>query len=146
MYSFESANSTDFFHLGDDGVLRHFNESGAVLNYAPLSPQQISQSLSDTSSLDAAEKKEHLSQVFKNVDGRNIKGSALLNPPANIYPTSFLSNRKPSEVSEVPRSDLSLNPRQHCAHHRCFPGESCMKYPGCSQCFIKDMSKEGNCE
>lgn len=123
-----------------DGVLRHFNELGAVLNYEPLSPQQISQSFSDTSSLDAAEKKEHLSQVFENMDGRNVNGSALLNPPANIYPTSFLSNQKPSEASEVPRSDLGLNPRQHCAHHHCFPGESCTKYPGCSRCFIKDMS------
>lgn len=146
MYSFENANPTDFFHLGDDGVLRHFNKSGAVLNYAPLSPQQISQSLSDTSSLDTAEKKQHFSQVFENVDGRHVKGPALLNPPAHIYPTSFLNNRRPSEASEVPRADLSLNPRQECAHHRCFRGESCTKYPGCTRCFIKDMAKEGECE
>ena len=146
LVSFENANPTDFFHLGDDGVLRHFNESGAVLNYAPLSPQQISQALSDTSSLNTAEEKEHLFSVFENVDGRNVKGPALLNPPAYIYPTSFLGNRKPSETSEVPRSNLGLNPRQHCVSRRCFPGESCTKYPGCTRCFVKDKLKEGACE
>ena len=148
MYSFEDVNPADFFHLGDDGVLRHFNESGAVLNYAPLSPQQISQALSDTSSsLDTAEKKEHLSQVIDNVDGRHVKGSALLNPPADIYPSSFLSNRKPSSgTSGFPRSDLGLNPRQQCVHRRCFPGENCRRYPGCSRCFVPDRSREGSCQ
>ncbi|KAB8204089.1 hypothetical protein BDV34DRAFT_226830 [Aspergillus parasiticus] len=102
--SFQSA-PTDFLHLGDDGVLRHFNESGAVLNYTTLSPQQISRTLY-TSSLNTAEEEEYLSRVFRNVDGRNVKGSALLNPPAYIYPTNFLNNRKLSETSEVPQSNL----------------------------------------
>jgi hypothetical protein len=93
MSSFESTNPTDFIHLGDDGVLRHFNESDAVLNYAPLSPQQISQALSDTSSRDTKEDKEHLSQVFKSVDGRTVRGPAVLNPPEEIYPTNFLNNQ-----------------------------------------------------
>lgn len=143
--SFETAKPTDFFHLGDDGVLRHFNESGAVLEYAPLSPQQISQALSDTSSLNTAEEKEHLSLVFENVDGRDVKGLALLNPPAYIYPAGFLANRKPAETSEVPRSDLSLNPRQHCPSRRCFPGENCGKYPGCTHYVVKDKLKQGSC-
>ncbi|KAF7169058.1 hypothetical protein CNMCM5623_001890 [Aspergillus felis] len=124
MSSFESINPTDFIHLGDDGVLRHFNESGAVLNYAPLSPQQISQALSDTSSRDTEEDKEHLSQVFKGVDGRTVRDPAFLYPPAEIYPTNFLNNKKPSDMSEVPRSDLGLGPRQHCPSRSCTPKEN----------------------
>ncbi|KAL5362927.1 hypothetical protein BJX96DRAFT_154880 [Aspergillus floccosus] len=65
MFSFESVKPTDFIHLGDDGVLRHFNQSGAVLNFAPLSPQQISQALSDTSSRDTEADKEHFPKYSK---------------------------------------------------------------------------------
>ncbi|KAE8352572.1 hypothetical protein BDV28DRAFT_148924 [Aspergillus coremiiformis] len=146
LFSFENANPTDFFHLGNDGVLRHFSESGRVLNYAPLSPQQISQALSDTSSFSTAEEKEHLSQVFENVDGRNVKGLALLNPPAYIYPTSFLANRRPSETSEVPQSDLGLNPKLGCVARRCYPRDSCTRYPYCTRCVVRDWRKEGECE
>ncbi|KAE8312841.1 hypothetical protein BDV41DRAFT_577269 [Aspergillus transmontanensis] len=147
MRSFEIVNPTDFIHLGDDGVLRHFNESGTVLNYAPLSPQQITQMLSDTSSLDTEAEKEHLSQVFRGVDGRTVKGPALLNPPAEIYPTNFLNNTgKASEVSEVPQSDHALDPRQHCPSRRCVPKEDCSRYPGCTHCNIQDNLREGTCE
>ncbi|KAK6824129.1 hypothetical protein RU639_004921 [Aspergillus parasiticus] len=147
MRSFEIVNPTDFIHLGDDGVLRHFNESGTVLNYAPLNPQQITQMLSDTSSLDTEAEKEHLSQVFRGVDGRTVKGPALLNPPAEIYPTNFLNNTgKASEVSEVPQSDHALDPRQHCPSRRCVPKEDCSRYPGCTHCNVKDNLREGTCE
>ncbi|PKX90129.1 uncharacterized protein P174DRAFT_289479 [Aspergillus novofumigatus IBT 16806] len=89
MSSFESTDPTDFIHLGDDGVLRHFNESGAILNYAPLSPQQISQALSDTSSRDTAEDKGHFFQVFNGVDGRTVRAPALLYPPEELFPTKL---------------------------------------------------------
>ncbi|PIG84411.1 hypothetical protein AARAC_002339 [Aspergillus arachidicola] len=122
LHSFQSA-PIDFFHLGDDGVLQHFNESGTVLNYTTLSPQQISQALY-TSSLNNVEEEEYLSQVFRNVDDRNVKGSALMNPPAYIYTTNFLNNRKLSETSEVPQSNLDLSPRQQCVPRHCVPSGS----------------------
>lgn len=146
MSSFESTNLTDFIHLGDDRVLRHFNESGAVLNYAPLSPQQISQALSDTSSRDTLENKEHFSEVFSGVDGRTVRAPALLNPPEEIYPTNFLNNQKPSDTFEVPRFDLGLGPRQHCASRACTPKDNCRKYAGCTRCFVIDNAHEGECQ
>ncbi|GFF37923.1 lactobacillus up-regulated protein [Aspergillus lentulus] len=107
MSSFESTNLTDFIHLGDDRVLRHFNESGAVLNYAPLSPQQISQALSDTSSRDALEDKERFSEVFSGVDGRTVRTPALLNPPEEIYPTNLL-NAKSHQIRSKFRDLISV--------------------------------------
>lgn len=146
LFSFEGANPTDFFHLGDDGVLRHFNESGTVLNYAQLSPPQISQALADTSSINTAEEKDHISSVFENLDVHDVQGSALLNPLAYIYPTGFLSNCNLSEWSEVLLPDLGLSARQHCVSRRCYPSNNCGRYSGCTRCFVRDSVHEGTCE
>ncbi|KAE8150834.1 hypothetical protein BDV25DRAFT_139429 [Aspergillus avenaceus] len=147
LHSFKNANPTDFFHLGDDGVLRHFTRTGIVLDYAQLSPQQISQSLADSSSRYTAEENEHLARVFQNIDGRNVKGSALLNPPAHIYPTPFLSNRETSDALEDGSLlNLALNPRQECPHKRCTDKTDCTKYANCTKCYVKDLFRTGECE
>ncbi|GFF34043.1 lactobacillus up-regulated protein [Aspergillus udagawae] len=60
-----------YVHIADDGVARSYDENESVIDYVPLTNDQLKQLLSN---LPEAWQKEadHLHAVFDNVDGRQV--------------------------------------------------------------------------
>ncbi|PKX91118.1 uncharacterized protein P174DRAFT_463260 [Aspergillus novofumigatus IBT 16806] len=73
-----------YVHIADDGVARAYDENESVIDYVPLTNDQLKQLLAN---LPEPWKKEadHLHTVFDDVDGRQVTDEKqLLDPPAEL--------------------------------------------------------------
>ncbi|KAF4260929.1 hypothetical protein CNMCM8057_002007 [Aspergillus fumigatus] len=73
-----------YVHIADDGVARAYDENESVIDYIPLTNDQLKQLLRN---LPEPWKKEedHLHAVFNGVDGRDVMDEKqLLDPPAEL--------------------------------------------------------------
>ncbi|KAF5856683.1 hypothetical protein ETB97_007040 [Aspergillus alliaceus] len=92
-----------YVHIANDGVARAYDENESVIDYVPLTNDQLKQLLKN---LPEAWKKEadHLHAVFDNVDGRQVTDEKqLLDPPAEL--------RNPMN-RQAPQSKREANPLQ----------------------------------
>ncbi|KAE8391167.1 hypothetical protein BDV23DRAFT_171767 [Aspergillus alliaceus] len=73
-----------YVHIADDGVARAYDENESVIDYVPLTNNQLKQLLAN---LPEPWKKEadHLHAVFDDIDGRQVTDKKqLLDPPAEL--------------------------------------------------------------
>ncbi|KAB2573617.1 Lactobacillus up-regulated protein [Lasiodiplodia theobromae] len=77
------ADDHGFVHLGNDGVLRSFDASGNVIDYRQLSPDQIRDSINMYDAI-GTEERNHLENVYRGVDGRQVPREKVLNPDENV--------------------------------------------------------------
>ncbi|KAG2016647.1 hypothetical protein GB937_006125 [Aspergillus fischeri] len=92
-----------YVHIADDGVARAYDENESVIDYVPLTNDQLKHLLKN---LPEAWKKEadHLHAVFDGVDGRQVTDEKqLLDPPAELRSQM---NR------QAPQSKREANPLQ----------------------------------
>ncbi|BDD63553.1 hypothetical protein MAP00_008428 [Monascus purpureus] len=139
---FKKTKSPDgFYHLGDDS-------NGVVIQYAQLSPQQIQQALSEDAAFYTPEQNEHLANVFKDVDGRNVQGSALLYPGPDICPPVLFANSSSSAAAaEGGVSPLELQPRHERPARPGNKNSECSRYPDCEVCDKKGkIVEDGICK
>ncbi|MCJ1228165.1 hypothetical protein MMC12_004826, partial [Toensbergia leucococca] len=117
-----SAHPNGTIDLGLDGVLRSLDGNNVVLNYAQLSPDQISQFLSSF--------KNHtvLQQKYAGVDGRNVTDpKELIQPKKLTEPSSSLLSRRSQPYAAYanydpyprPCSDLYCSTNQWCTENTC---------------------------
>jgi hypothetical protein len=117
-----------YVHIADDGVARAYDENESVIDYVPLTNDQLKQLLKN---LPEAWRKEadHLHAVFDGVDGRQVTDEKqLLDPPAELRSQM---NR------QAPQSKREANPLQqadwYCVGQPCTSGDAC-RFMGCRAC------------
>ncbi|KAH7043774.1 hypothetical protein B0J12DRAFT_671778 [Macrophomina phaseolina] len=88
-------------HLGNDGVLRSFDASGNVIDYRQLSPDQIRDSIDMYDDIDKG-KREHLENIYRGVDGRQVPREKVLNPDENAVPAWVLQKRGSTTPTNTP--------------------------------------------
>ncbi|KAH3159875.1 hypothetical protein KXW80_005757 [Aspergillus fumigatus] len=90
-----------YVHIADDGVARAYDENESVIDYIPLTNDQLKQLLRNLPELWKKEE-DHLHAVFNGVDGRDVMDEKqLLDPPAELRnPMPPLSNR-PTGIAEA---------------------------------------------
>ncbi|PHH63168.1 hypothetical protein CDD81_6219 [Ophiocordyceps australis] len=76
-----------YIHLGMDGVVRSVSHDKKILDYLPLSPEQISAFI-DNYPAHTPEQKDTLKAAFANVDGRVVSEDVMRNPPAHPEPAT----------------------------------------------------------
>lgn len=117
-----------YVHIADDGVARAYDENESVIDYVPLTNDQLKHLLQN---LPEAWKKEedHLHAVFDAVDGREVTDEKqLLDPPAEL--------RKPMN-HQAPQSKREANPLEqadyYCLGQACVTDYAC-QFLGCRAC------------
>ncbi|KAF7594829.1 hypothetical protein BBP40_008159 [Aspergillus hancockii] len=118
-----------YVHIADDGVARAYDENESVIDYVPLTNDQLKQLLKDLP--EAWKKKaDHLHTVFDGVDGRRVTDEKqLLDPPAE------LRNPMPRQAPQSKRDvDHLLETRDYyCKGQPCTGDEAC-RFLGCAAC------------
>ncbi|RHZ50385.1 uncharacterized protein CDV56_105676 [Aspergillus thermomutatus] len=123
-----------YVHIADDGVARAYDENESVIDYVPLTNDQLKQLLAN---LPEPWKKEadHLHAVFDDVDGRQVTDEKqLLDPPAE------LRNPMPRQA---PQSKRAADPLQQsdyfCRGQLCNDDPAC-QFMGCRGCYRVDLT------
>ncbi|KAF4231099.1 hypothetical protein CNMCM8980_005616 [Aspergillus fumigatiaffinis] len=126
-----------YVHIADDGVARAYDENESVIDYIPLTNDQLKKLLAN---LPGPLKKEadHLHAVFDDVDGRQVTDEKqLLDPPAEL--------RNPMN-RQAPQSKPEANPLQqadwYCVGQPCNGPEAC-QFMGCRGCLEMDAVLPG---
>ncbi|KAL4860810.1 hypothetical protein BDV12DRAFT_181082 [Aspergillus spectabilis] len=83
-----------FTHLATDGVLRSFDGDRNVLDYKPLSPEEIALVLEEW----PPTLHNQLREMFKGVDGRNVKNvEQFIHPHPDLMPPEPTSSGDQAE-------------------------------------------------
>ncbi|KAF4268933.1 hypothetical protein KXW98_006252 [Aspergillus fumigatus] len=126
-----------YVHIADDGVARAYDENESVIDYIPLTNDQLKQLLRN---LPEPWKKEedHLHAVFNGVDGRDVMDEKqLLDPPAE------LRNPMPREPLQSKRDPSPLQQADwYCRGQPCTRDPAC-RFMGCSHCARLDAIVPG---
>jgi hypothetical protein len=126
-----------YVHIADDGVARAYNENESVIDYVPLTNDQLKQLLKN---LPEAWKKEadHLHAVFDDVDGRQVTDEKqLLDPPAELRnPMNRLAPQSKREANPLQQADW------YCLGQPCTSGDAC-RFMGCRDCANIDAALPG---
>ncbi|OAX79207.1 hypothetical protein ACJ72_06476 [Emergomyces africanus] len=132
--------STGFLHLGDDKVLRSFDDDGIVLDFALLSDAHIAEIANGYSDHD----RMHLYDVWNGVDNSKVGEGQIWNPPLHLLPRHLLNGQQLSGgTCDLPANEV-LNPGVLCNHFNCENHESCVEV-GCPSCILIDRKIEGRC-
>ncbi|RHZ63550.1 hypothetical protein CDV55_104648 [Aspergillus turcosus] len=127
-----------FVHVADDGIARSYRPDGTVLDYAPLTNEQLLQ-LIPMYDDEAAQK--HLKEVWKGVNGYDVVDmKQIFEPRADLLPLEFSHpDVWAAELAELTPIDLNpateaLEGRQlYCRGKRCTTSGAC-RYMGCHRC------------
>ncbi|KAF4154711.1 hypothetical protein CNMCM6936_006916 [Aspergillus lentulus] len=126
-----------YVHLANDGVARAYDENESVIDYVPLTNDQLKQLLAN---LPEPWKKEadHLHAIFDDVDGRQVTDEKqLLDPPAE------LRNPMPRQAPQSKRTAEPLQQSDYfCKGRPCRSDEAC-KFQGCAYCARLDAVLPG---
>jgi hypothetical protein len=126
-----------YVHIADDGVARAYDENESVIDYVPLTNDQLKQLLAN---LPEPWKKEadHLHAVFDDVDGRQVTDEKqLLDPPAE------LRNPMPRQAPQSKRAPDPLQQSDYyCRGQPCTNDPAC-QFMGCAKCAHMDAILPG---
>lgn len=139
------------YHIGDDGVVRSFDANAKVIDFVPLSPEDLADAIELVPD-DVPGKHEwrkHLKEVWTGVDGRKVEEHAMLFPPLSVLPLKFT---RPDLMEPGPQSpndnldDKIFEKRQlgFCQSQWCTSSVGCMTL-GCTGCFFPDNMTRGFC-
>lgn len=122
-----------YSHIADDGVARAYDENDVVIDYIPLTNDQLKHLLSNLPEAWKS-KADHLHAVFDNVDGRNVVDEEqLLNPPAELR-ISFDPPGPQSKRDVDSPLEATLEARDwYCRGQPCTRSPACQVL-GCSSC------------
>lgn len=132
-------------HLGVDGVMRSFDSDLKVIEYLPLSPEQIQEFIGEVgeSTGDLA----YLKQVFDGIDGRDvIDPNQLQDPGPKLMPDAIVNfPEKGRDMAERRMtSGGELFERQtKCIHGPCFKDSNCNQF--CRRCWKTADVNTGAC-
>lgn len=129
-----------FVHIADDGVARSYTANNTVIDYAPLSNEQLKQMISGLPA-SVKENQEHLHQVFDGVDGYDMTDKKqIFEPPVWLQPASFGQTNQPQSRSEAQEAAAALlDKRQVCLGKSCTSTTVCQSF-GCSSCSTFDKA------
>ncbi|KKZ64867.1 hypothetical protein EMCG_09244 [[Emmonsia] crescens] len=128
-------------HIGDDGVMRSFDEVGNVIDYARLN----STHLMTIAGWYSNGTQDHLQNVWANVDSFLVDEAQIWSPPEHLLPAQ-LSTELPAARVSVPEVN-PLTSRQvivHCPFISCTGHTRCRQY-GCTECVIVDKVYSSTC-
>lgn len=132
-------------HVADDGVARSYNATNGVIDYAPLSNEQLMRIIFHLPP-SMEEHHEHLMQVFDGVDGHAVTDKKqILEPPAWLQPVSFNTSTQPQSRSEAQEAAAALLDKRQppfCSGQRCTTTRAC-RTMGCSVCAFIDLVISG---
>ncbi|PGH29301.1 hypothetical protein GX50_07939 [[Emmonsia] crescens] len=129
-----------FFHLGDDKVLRSYDGSGNVVDYALPEDSH----LKAFANLFSKRTQEHLYRVWGEVDSSKISKKHIFNPPEHLLPLHLSNLPAESGICEK-KMDSGLEKRTPtCVDITCLGHGTCRQY-NCAWCMIFDRMAEGYC-
>ncbi|KKZ58445.1 hypothetical protein EMCG_00936 [[Emmonsia] crescens] len=132
-------------HLGDDGILRSFDGSGNVIDFARLDQTQL-QAVINWYSGDKQDQ-AHLQGLWANIDSsRALNEEQIWNPPQHILPTFISALPKAPLMSSAQESNpLKLHARFCTALHCQINSDCYLRDPLCPRCFAVDSFPRGDC-
>ncbi|PGH33178.1 hypothetical protein GX50_04020 [[Emmonsia] crescens] len=131
-------------HLGDDGILRSFDGSGNVIDFARLDQPQL-QAVIDWYSGDK-DKQNHLQGLWANIDSSLVHEEQIWKPPQHILPTFISALPKAPLMSSAQNSNPLKLQARFCTALHCQIQEHCyLRDPLCPRCFAVDSFPHGDC-
>ncbi|KKZ64390.1 hypothetical protein EMCG_09629 [[Emmonsia] crescens] len=145
-----------FNHIGDDGILRSFNEEGEVIGYTRLTHDQLLDII-ETSPWSPG-KKEYLAQQWSAADSPQVSMEQIWQPPKGLLPLRFAEperfrlkreqqqqQQQQQQSAKSPTVSLMLKPLpEWCKRHMCYRHEEC-KFLGCFHCMFYSQLPYGDC-
>ncbi|KGY15489.1 hypothetical protein PABG_11476 [Paracoccidioides brasiliensis Pb03] len=137
-----------FRHVGDDGILRYFNGNGEVLNYKRLDKEQLSNL---ASTYPEPEHRDHLHDVWKDVNSSTVSSEQIWNPSKELLPVVLKQpellqetgvSKKPKAPDVLKRSDGGEN--VNCLVISCYTDGECAVWD-CWYCLHHDEFISGIC-
>ncbi|EER36683.1 hypothetical protein I7I53_11651 [Histoplasma capsulatum var. duboisii H88] len=131
-------DTNGFLHLGDDGILRSYDEHNNVLDYRKFNKTH----LTTVTNWYSNEGQIHLSTIWKDTDEIEIQKDQIWFPSKKLQPFSFSQQ---SVFSSQPH--LALKARDTnivCSLITCRTTSLCQGF-GCSDCFVVDHHETGIC-
>lgn len=133
-------------HLGVDGVVRSFNGDMKVIEYLPLSPEQIQEVIGSVGELTGDS--EDLKGIFDSIDGRNVIDlNQLQNPGPELLPKVIEETSEKRRDMAIRRmtSKGDLFERQTtCDKGPCYKDSDCNSF--CHRCWKVANFITGGCE
>ena len=135
-----------FVHIADDGVARSYTANNTVIDYAPLSNEQLKQMVSQSPAA-LAKDREHLMQVFDVVDGHDVTDKKqIFEPPPLLQPASVKPVSQPQSRSEPQEAVAALVDKRvpMCLGRPCTTTAACVAME-CVICAIYDRIGQTLC-
>ncbi|KAG5294527.1 hypothetical protein I7I48_11069 [Histoplasma ohiense] len=129
---------TGYLHLGDDAILRSYNEFGEVLDFARFNRTQ----LQFITGWFSEEHQDHLLELWKNVDNSLVDDRQIWYPPDHLkfHPSQLSMARNPSLRGRSPvLPRIGICERLWCDSHA-----FCL-LRACSYCFMINKVADPHC-
>ncbi|KAG5294060.1 F-box domain-containing protein [Histoplasma capsulatum G186AR] len=146
--------SAEFHHIGNDGILRVFNEAGEVIDYAHPSIDEL-KTMIEISPL-SPEERHSMLNVWSGMDNVQISMEQIWQPPRDLLPLKLadpeafareVKNRKQQPAryqSSKPNPLLQREAPGRCQEVGCHKSELCW-YSRCTYCLFVGASILGTC-
>ncbi|KKZ62304.1 hypothetical protein EMCG_03276 [[Emmonsia] crescens] len=142
-----------FHHIGDDGVMRVFNEAGKVVDYAPLTRDQLLDFITTHQSILTPAEQDHLTQLWSAADGSQVSMEQIWQPPKDLLPKMLVDQKEHglkqkqqlvNTTPVVPPAGLQKRRPEYCKRFRCKYAADC-RLVDCLNCYHYDGSDYGTC-
>ncbi|PGH36556.1 hypothetical protein GX50_00593 [[Emmonsia] crescens] len=132
-----------FQHIGDDGVMRSFNEAGQVMGYARVNRDGLLGFIADRKSILTPEEKAHLTELWSAVDSSQVNTEQIWQPSKELLP-AVLKQQLVDKSPVKPSAGLQKRRPLYCKRFSCRYNTDC-KTVGCLTCTHVGRLEVGSC-